>query len=300
MTVKVDTSLARDMVNDYRCGDSESVIAKRYGLAAGTVARHLTRAGIVIIAQYPSIRPKLRRELPADSVVARYLAGESEKSLAGSFGCCRDVIRRVLLESGVERRGLTESNRLMMSGRTAEENRRNCEAAHAAARGRQTTEAEHCLRALTHEKHPVHIGQAEPMFAQMLADRGVATVPQKAIGHYNCDLAAEPVAVEVWGGNWHFCGKHAALTPKRTRYLLDSGWSVVFVLLTKTWPLTGRAADYVAAFVEQTRCDPTARREYRMILGTGELASAGGFDDDEATIKETLSYPRNMVRRDAR
>jgi hypothetical protein len=99
-------------------------------------------------------------------------------------------------------------------------------------------------------------------------------VLQKAVGPYNIDIAAKPIAVEIFGGHWHGSGRHVARAPKRFRYLLDQGWPFVIVWAdARHAPLTPDAAQYIVTFAEFVRSHPTARREYRVIWGTGEEAT---------------------------
>jgi hypothetical protein len=287
MAAKIDDALIDQFVADYVGGDSACSIADHYGFDAGTVTRRLRSRG-VLVSPTPN-----RIDLPVDEIASRYRSGETELSLANAFGVSRNVVARRLQEAGIERRGVAEMNRINMARRTPEERQRNAMASHEAIRGSKRTVEDLSRRALAHERHPTNVGCDEIVLAKMLADRGVTTVPQKAIGPYNCDLAAFPVAVEVFGGNFHFYGRHWARMPKRLRYLFDSGWHVLMVHVTKPWPLDEGAAYYIAAYVEACRRHPTGGREYRMIRGTGQLAAIGRGDDDERTIVETLSRARN-------
>lgn len=282
--------LVQQLLDEHAAGFTRARIAEHHGLSVHTVRKYLTEHGVP-----PAAVPA---ELPDGQICARYLAGESENALAKAFGVNRWTIRRRLDRAGVERRGRGEANRRMMAARTPEENRRNTEASHRAATGRKATLEERCKCALSRERNPSNVGMNEPLLSDMLAERGVTCVPQKAVGPYNCDLAAGTVAVEVFGGNFHFGGRHWERLPKRLRYLLDRGWSVIMVVVdAHRHPLTGAGAQQVVAFIERLSSNPAARREYRMIRGTGELMSAGSDEDDERTIVETLGRGRNGRRK---
>jgi hypothetical protein len=113
----------------------------------------------------------------------------------------------------------------------------------------------------------------------MLAERGIDSIAQRAIGVYNVDLAALPVAVEVLGGGWHSI---KTVHAERTPYILDEGWHLVMV-----WDYEGRsslgpgAADYVVAFLDEVRRNPPATCQYRVISGQGKLLAACGREDNE-------------------
>ena len=121
--------------------------------------------------------------------------------------------------------------------------------------------------------------------------------PQHAIGPYNCDLGAYPVAVEIFGGNWHWSGRHLLRSPERFRYILNAGWHILVLHITRRCPVTIEIADYVAAYVDETRRDPARRREYRVVGRAGELLTAGSVDDDEITIIPTFTSGRDSLGR---
>jgi very-short-patch-repair endonuclease len=234
--------------------------------------------------------------LPQDEIVARYVDGESEKALADAFGVSRSVIARRLALAGVSRRDPTQANRLMMSVRTPDENRRNVAAANAACRGRTHSVEEKMLRAQRRQERRTHTSSDELTLAAMLQKRGVDVIHQQAVGIYNIDLGAYPVAVEVYGGHWHSSADHASRAPERFRYLLDSGWAVVIVWIdSRRYPLSVAAADYIAAFAQETCRNPALQGQYRVIRGDGEVVASDRFNvEDFSRIPAGGSgkYPR--------
>lgn len=230
-------------------------------------------------------------------LIGRYLAGESENALAKSFGFSRQVVRRILRQGGIERRGRSEAEALKWARMSPDQRASQVAAAHEATRGSTKSFDSLCRAALSRQRLQSHATDAEWEFARLLANRGLATIPQQAIGAYNCDLGAFPVAVEIFGGNWHWHGRHLARTPERIRYMLDSGWHV---LMVHAWPDAGyplgdEVADHVVAYVEAARRDPAARREYRVIRGAGEILASGSADDDEVSIEWAFTNRRNPV-----
>lgn len=205
--------------------------------------------------------------LPVEQIVTAYLAGESESSLAKRYGTSRTVIRHRLAHAGIERRGRTAANRLMMATRSPEENRRNAEAAHAAARG--GVQPLHRLeqRAIVREQlgwDAGNIGRGEIVVARYLEGLGFSIVPQRAVGIYNVDLAVnESVAIEVYGGGWHLTGRHAQRHPVRRDFLLGAGWSLLVVWAAKEPSPVGLAE--VAGAVRGLALEPG----YRMVMASG-------------------------------
>ena len=223
--------------------------------------------------------------LPTGDICDAYLAGVSENELAKTHGIPRTKVGTILRYAGIPRRDQATANRLMVAARTPEENVRNTEAAHAAVRGVKHTWDRRCASAQRRHGQPPAVA-TELLYAAWLRLRGIATVPQHAIGPYNCDLGAEPVAVEIFGGNWHGHGKHAAKFAERGHYILDQGWALVIVWVDQVKQcLTEASADYLAAFVEEARRDPSLRGQYRVVWGDGEeVPTAGKQLDDFASV----------------
>jgi hypothetical protein len=167
-------------------------------------------------------------------------------------------------------------------------------AANLAATGRTRTESEMCLSAISREANAdAHASGYELRLFDLLRARGILCQKQVAVGPYNCDLAFSPVAVEVWGGGWHFGGRHMARTPKRFRYFMDRGWHIMAVVVNDRFPLTAAVADHVAAYIKQARREPTRVREYRVVWGAGQFTTRGSAEDDEITVKKPFACSRH-------
>jgi hypothetical protein len=239
-------------------------------------------------------RPWKRVSVPDEEIIRRYKSGESENALAKAYGVNRWVIRLRLIETDTPIRGRHAAEKLKWSRMSAGKRKAQVAAAHKATRGRIPTEEERCKGAQTRQEHQAHVSQTEMELGAMLAARGIRAIPQLAIGRYNCDLGASPVAVEIFGGEWHWCGSHMRRTPERLRYILNAGWHVLMVKIeARRRPLTEATADYVAAYIKKMRRKPSARREYRVIRGAGELLAAGGVDDDEISIVSAFASGRD-------
>jgi len=265
---------ADDAVRRYLSGETIQQIARIYQTRARNVSDVLKASGV-------AVRDVGLTPLPAEDVVARYVAGESEKALAAAYGVQRGTIRRYLLNAAVQPRGRSESMFVRMANTSPDERKRNALAAHNAVRGRSRSIEERCKGALTRQMRASHVSPYETALRSYLADLGIECIPQQAVGPYNLDLGAEPVAVEVFGGGWHAYGSHAVRAPKRLNYLFDAGWNVIVVAVDPNRaPLTDGAAHEVAAFIEQSRRDPSFRRQYRVIRGNGQSSAAFGLDLD--------------------
>jgi hypothetical protein len=212
-----------------------------------------------------------RYDININDLVERYLAGESEKGLADSLGVSRTVIRRRLIETGTPIRGRSEAETVKWSRMSETQRADQTTAAHVAARGRKAPiEERRRVASSVAANWGIHITDEERRLFNWLQARGVEVVPQQRVHIYNCDLGAFPVAVEIFGGNFHWTGTHKTRLPKRFRSFFDRGWHVLVVHITDHFRLSEAAADHIVAYVNQARRNPTMPREYRMIRGESE------------------------------
>lgn len=268
----------------YAAGKSFKEAATEVGLHPESVRIFLKRRGIE--ARPRASRPAHNRIDPPDSdFIDQYISGVSEKELAASYGVSRPVMSRWLGEAGVKRRSIKEANALRMASLSDDQRQRIVMAAHAAVRGKRQTERHREKIALARERVG-YGGQTSPgtdRLANLLTERSLEHVREKAVGRYNVDIAlsAYPVAVEVLGGNWHAA---KPIHAKRTPYILDRGWHLLFVWNTKRCEIGAKAADYIVAFAEETRINPPSIGQYRVIRGDGQLIAAGQADDEDFTL----------------
>jgi very-short-patch-repair endonuclease len=115
------------------------------------------------------------------------------------------------------------------------------------------------------------VGAGEDLFAGWLAERGVRVIPQLAVGRYNIDLAAWPVAVEIHlkPGNPLRHGP----TMERIKYLASEGWRVLYV-----WSKRGKLTEAAAADVVRWLWLPGDAGDYRVIRGTAEFVAEGSIE----------------------
>lgn len=206
-----------------------------------------------------------------DNIVKRYRAGESILSIANGAPFSRPVITRVLRDRAGyrdrRRAALNRYKRMAPADRSALANN-----AHLAA-------------AIAREKSGQFVGAGERKLAQWIRERGIEPVPQKAVGIYNIDVAIHPIAVEVHLS--HASPKFSATCYRRRMeralYLIEAGWSILYVWDPSAKRITEGAADYAVAFLQETNRNPSAIGEYRVIRGSGELFAFGRPDGDKLT-----------------
>lgn len=218
-----------------------------------------------------------------DDLIKRYRSGQSVKSLAEHYGVTRQSVT-YYVRGLPDYRGLGAANRLMSASRTPEQRVAYAAAANRARRGQVDSLETRIRRAETRQRDLSYMNETEVRLAALLDARGLRDVVlQQAIGPYNCDIAAHPVAVEVQGGHWHAHGAHRDRFPDRARYILNEGWLLVLAWVTSYEPLRPGLADYIVALVEEARADPSLRGQYRVVWGGGDDCTRPGLELDQLT-----------------
>lgn len=266
----------------------EAICQSTPGLSDGVLKRELIARGVLRTKaeRYALAGEKaaVKRRTPVDieRIVRLYESGESEVAVGRAVGVSRMIVRRVLVNAGVSLRGYGQ-NAIVAARRTPEENKALTAAANKAARGRVASEEERVRTAQTRERNRSGVSHYEVFIEKKLRTLGIASTPQKACGRYNIDIAVGPVAMEVFGGGWHAGGRHLARAPQRFSYLFDQGWCVLVVWVPggSSTPLTLGAVEYLVAWLDEIKRDPSTARGYRVIWGSGQEIARGRPDGDE-------------------
>ena len=207
--INVSDEVKATVIRRYREGATLREIGRETAVCRQTAAKIVRAAKLDVVTREDRARQRAL-DLPIDVIAREYLAGVSAKSLARRYGTEPGAIHRRLEAAGVELRGQSEALRQRMQRLTPEQRRIHMRPAQAAIRGHQRPTEELVRRASTREGRGDLASVGEHRLREMLLARGVETIPQQAIGPYNCDLGAFPVAVEVYGGYWHWTGRHLA------------------------------------------------------------------------------------------
>lgn len=217
-----------------------------------------------------------------DYAIRLYDEGLPVIEVGRRIGVDRGRVRKVLVDAGREV-GCGEGMRRRMAALSAEERVALSAAAHDAVRGSKRGEDELVKRAAGKQRSLAGATDQERAIASAMGI--MPGVLQQAVGKYNLDIGAAPVAVELFGGGWHAHGRHRARMPQRVKDLADAGWNLLIIWTHRHHPLdVAVVADDAAAYVERSRSDPSFRRQYRVIWGSGKLISAGCVDDNEVTL----------------
>lgn len=285
MPGKKYTAYISDFIRMYKSGLTPEEIGRQLGIKGETVSKYLKEAGIE-----PVKKAWNRNEtIPIETVISLYQSGTSELALAKKFHVSRIVIRRIFTENHIPTRSFSDAQRFRNANMTKEERMANTEAAHIAARGRKATFAEKRKRAMTIFERGVHVSPCEIDAMNALRKKGLDSQNQFPVGIYNIDIAIDsfPIAVEIYGGNWHSHRTRKNGHFKRTKYILNKGWNVIIVWVdTKAEVSWSGVADYIVKTAQFLRRNPSTTRQYRVIRSDGKPAPrTSSYFNDDASIK---------------
>lgn len=290
MTRKCSDTNFGNAVKDYLAGDSAVVSATRWHTSEQRLSNHLKAQGMFrnsterreIKGRKISANSWNKITLPTVDIATAYTHGVSELALSFKYSVSRNVITRVLEEMGIERHTASEANSLRFERMTQEERNALVYKAQDAIRGKPAKIERLCKMAIARERIGFSISRAEIILADWLTAKGLNIVPQKAVYKYNIDIGIEGIlGIEVFGGFWH------ASKPRhieRTRYLLNTGWNMLFIWNTDRSGFNISITDYIITFLDECRSNPAAPRQYRVLRGDGNLLSRGSIDDDNISV----------------
>lgn len=237
-------------------------------------------------------RKPRHESLDAEQVIAMFGEGRGSAGIGKEFGTSGAVINQLLREHGIKPRTRSEQQQARMDNASPEEVARLTAKAHAAARGHVKTADE--LRKLANSRFANQSARSsylEETFDELMRERGHHGIRQFAIDKYNADFLFGNVAVEIFGGVWHWNGLHAARAEERIKTILDHGYHLIIVAC-RSQGVSPETADHTVALLNELGRDESAIRHYRMIASNGQLAIAQRSDDDHFTIE----WPFRNVR----
>lgn len=270
----------------YAAGQPLVSISRELGGNPDVLSEHLKRIGVNVtrVGRGYGIRHVMPEDFPQ-----RYQSGESAYALAKSYGVSRTTINSWLDRACIKRRGCSAAGKVRASKMTPEERAAQSVAAHDAVRGAHRTLDSNIKGASTRERKAhdglVKMSSGESLMDRWLTSRGMAHAFQKAIGPYNVDFAiGDSVAVEILGGSWHATKSKRIKESKRAEYILNFGWSIVFVWNTYAVPMTEICAEQIVSIVDVVRSDPSSRGKYWVVRGDGKLVTARCGDMNEGAL----------------
>ena len=198
------------------------------------------------------------------SVIADYTNGISSEELGRKFNVVPGAVRRYLRENGVTIRTISEAGLVLNSFLSQKERIRKYN------HGKYPIA--NAKRALTHQRTRSRIGKGENELFNILINRGIKSVQQKAIGPYNIDIAVFPVAVEIERSPAHpFDLKYAR---KRIKHLTDAGWFVISIWIPRYDSIiTETCVEKLISYLQIAQSKGALRCKHRVIRGSGKDAT---------------------------
>jgi very-short-patch-repair endonuclease len=296
MPVKFSTADVNYIINKYATGVGTLAISKALGVGYQPVTRILSENGVHLRNKREAVIAGVLSKVSIAEIISLFSNGIGVNGISERFGVSRAAVGNILKDQGIALRNRSQQQFARMKNATPEQIKALTKSAHDAVRGTKKSRSSQEEFAQTKEARGSGISSpAEYALASMLKDRGIETVRQKAIGIYNCDLASGTVAVEVFGGNWHWHGNHLARTEKRFNEIMNSGWNILAIAVNASSPLTDAVADYVAAYIQEVGRNPPVTCEYRVIWRAGEFSTGGRLNDENFSIEPPFTCTRDIV-----
>lgn len=273
----VDPAALDNAISTYTSGRNVADCAAMCGIGRETFRQHLLRRGIPVRDRAAA---HTRRIPTPEGLIDDYLGGMSVKAVSQKYGFDRNAVYRMLSEAGINGRDRSTAMTVRWQHATPEHRNAMLAAAHDAARKPQTVE--HRVRiAAGREGRP--FSADEVRLADLMRDRGHMAELGVPCGKYNLDLViAGTVAVEIFGGNWHGHGRHRERFAERSRYVLDSGYSLAIIWVNKgSYPLSVACAQHLDTLTQITRSHPSIRGQHWVIRGDGYFLAVREDDGDE-------------------
>lgn len=233
--------------------------------------------------------------LDTNYIIEKYASGIGIGGVANMLGVSPSPIERTLRENGVHIRNPSEQQQARMDRSTPEEIAKLTKAANKAATGRKKTFEELCKGAKTREGNiDTHtVSKLEHSFAAMFDDANIKYTRQVACGAYNCDFVVDSVAVEVWGGNFHFSGEHLARSEERFKYITRFFKGVIIVTINSSNPFSEGLVKALIANIKEFSGQPSITGEYRMIWSNGEFITGNRINGDNFAFIYPFGSRRN-------
>lgn len=232
--------------------------------------------------------------LDSDHIVNLYAKGIGVTGIADKFGISKSPIERILRENGIPLRNCSEQQQARMDKSTPEQKAAQTRAAHDALRGKKRSAIELNKRARTRERTKSHVSALELRVERLLKNTGIDTKTQTAIGPYNCDFTCDAVAVEIWGGGWHWHGRHIARSEERFRFIMDRGFNIIIACIDSRRRHFGVCeAEQLAFEIKAANANPTILRHYRMIWCGTDFATATSADADHFSFEPPFTGARD-------
>jgi very-short-patch-repair endonuclease len=212
-------------------------------------------------------------------IIEAYDSGIGLRTIGNRVGVDKDVIKRILTESGKVLRDPAAAQKVFNARLTPEERGQRVASANDAWRSREWTKEDSARRATSMFRHQALISSTEEEFLSILETLGYTNILQQVpCGVYNIDFVIGDTAIEVFGGNWHNTPDQTLKDATKLKKLLDTGYRVIIIWVRDYCPLSQEGVKDIFATFQLACSDETSVCKYGVFYGNGELISVFGFD----------------------
>lgn len=289
MAIKIDPRNIDHALELLKAGHSIAEISLAAGICKQTLRKLIRARGLAL----PTSQHV--KQLPDQEIVRAYLDGASELELSKRYKVARGSIRKRLIKHGVEPRDQSTSGFVSASRMTVEQRQQRARAANDVVRRDGHSLESLRKRAISAERSRIdhRIGVGEQQFCELLAQRGIEAIWQKAVDIYNIDVACGSVAVELRNGAR---GSHGRDVRRgRTEKIVEAGYAVLYIHFDELSDLLGNF-EYLVAEIERARSDPPAGRQYRVVRCRTERFARLRGDDGKFAAVATPPQPLATCR----
>src|ERR1035437_380703 len=218
-------------------------------------------------------RPRVGFRTPIDekAVVAAYLGGESDLSIAKRFGVFRPTVRSVLRQHHVTFRSRSVALFVCLSRPRPGARKRLTAASHIANQNIPTERRREMLTTAALGRSKM-LGAGEVEFKNILASRGIPFCAGHPLNTYNIDFLVGSVAVELLFKTGS--GAYLRKRSRRTECLNQAGYTLLCVKFGRVDELLAQI-DEIIRIVDETNRHPAALRKNRMIRCSSERFARG-------------------------
>lgn len=217
--------------------------------------------------------------------IALYKYGIGLRGVAERMDVPLGLLRAEFNRQGVKLRTQSEQEIIKWKLMDTSQREHQVKAAHDATRGKPVSREQLLKTALTRSRRS---SVYEDAIADDFRSAGIIFEEQFPIDIYNIDFVVGNVAVEIFGGEWHGHGAHAARFPERSKKIFDAGYSLLILNIGKHESFTNRVRSDFVEFVKVMSVDKSSIGKYRVVWCTLNCVSFGSRDDiDIAMVRPT-------------
>lgn len=285
-----------NVISPYNSGFSIMAIRKFTTYSAAAIKKILSENGIYIRSrsEQRTLTSCIMYDSHLDKVREFYNKGYGITNISKRLGLNAMMLKSFMIKNGIKIRSLAEQNKI--NGRMLSDKSRKAigEAARKFHSGKAiSNEILDKMAESRYKTGNVRASVYEDFFAKFLDDKAIKYVRQLNIGKYNCDFSVFGIAVEIWGGQWHFSGAHAARNNERFKYILDSGVNVIIAPIPSQNGFTVAMAENIISHCKELSGNPPFITEYRMIWRDGETITRFRNNIDNFSFESPFTYARN-------